>query len=497
MRGSLLGRLAFLAKDTATYGAAASLNRLLTLVTFPLLTRQLSSADFGLLDTINTGVVLLVVLMVFGQDSAVARFLYDFPDDDRENRRQVVSQSFAVQVVVVALAVPLVWIIAAEPIAAQLPHPDARLLVGLALLQAPCFLLVNFSQNILKWTFARQSFFVISVGSTVMTAVALIMAIWWFDVGLVGVLTIYLITRATFGFLGLWFVRDWLVWPTGSALVRRMLLYAAPWGLIAALLNLQPVLERIFVLVSLEAAELGYFAVAAKVAGLLSLPITAFQIAWGPFSLAIHRDPGAARTYQAVLKALTILLLVAVLALTAVAVPLTVLLASEEYQDASRFVFLLAFGLAIAAVGSVTELGISIAKRSDLKLISYGVAAVASILVMQWLIPVLGLWGAVAGALVAQTARMLIDAWMAARVYPLDWGLPRLALAGGVACASGLVHQALGSAPSAYGVSVIPVVGGVLTLLTGWWVVLSASDRVLVAGQLKAWRQRRAEFNAP
>ena len=55
------GRLRFLAKDAAVYGIGGALTKLLSLITFPLLARYFSVQDFGLIDLLNTAVLLLSV----------------------------------------------------------------------------------------------------------------------------------------------------------------------------------------------------------------------------------------------------------------------------------------------------------------------------------------------------------------------------------------------------------------------------------------------------
>ena len=67
-------RFKFLLNDSLVYGLGGALNKVLALFTFPLLARHFSVEQFGVIDLLNTSVVLLVTLLVFGQDSAVARF---------------------------------------------------------------------------------------------------------------------------------------------------------------------------------------------------------------------------------------------------------------------------------------------------------------------------------------------------------------------------------------------------------------------------------------
>ena len=100
-------RLKFLLSDTVVYGLGGALNKVLALFTFPLLARYFGVEQFGVIDLLNTSVVLLVTFLVFGQDSAVARFFYD--DENSIRRRQVVSQSLAFQIIIFFLVIPILW----------------------------------------------------------------------------------------------------------------------------------------------------------------------------------------------------------------------------------------------------------------------------------------------------------------------------------------------------------------------------------------------------
>ena len=103
-----LDRFKFLLNDAVVYGLGGALNKVLTLFTFPLLARHFGVEQFGVIDLLNTSVVLLVTLLVFGQDSAVARFFYD--DENSIRRRQVVSQSLAFQIIIISIVSPFLWL---------------------------------------------------------------------------------------------------------------------------------------------------------------------------------------------------------------------------------------------------------------------------------------------------------------------------------------------------------------------------------------------------
>ncbi len=88
---SIRVRLRFLLRDSAMYGGATSLSKAFALITFPIVARHFSTAEYGALDYFLTLTGLLAVFLIFGQDSAVARYFYEH--EDVRDRRQLISQS--------------------------------------------------------------------------------------------------------------------------------------------------------------------------------------------------------------------------------------------------------------------------------------------------------------------------------------------------------------------------------------------------------------------
>ena len=66
--------LRFLLDDTIVYGGAAAFSKAFSLITFPIIARHFSTEDFGIIDFFAVFASFLGTLLIFGQDSAVARF---------------------------------------------------------------------------------------------------------------------------------------------------------------------------------------------------------------------------------------------------------------------------------------------------------------------------------------------------------------------------------------------------------------------------------------
>lgn len=292
---SLPHRLKFLARDSLLYGGAAAVSKAFALITFPLLARYFSVLDYGTIDYFSVVAALLAVLFIFGQDSAVARFFYEY-SGERE-RRQLISQSLVVQLAGLVAILPVLWMAAGRLSGLLAVSADAELLLKLVLLQVPFLLLINFSKNLLKWTFARTRFLLLSLGATAANLVLLLFAVLVLKIGVAGVFVVFLVVQGTFGLLGLVMIRRWLVVPSGFMYLRQLVPFAVPFGIIGCSAALVPALERGVVSDLLGTHELGLYAAGTKVAMLMAMLVTAFQTAWGPFSLAIYREEGAKRWF--------------------------------------------------------------------------------------------------------------------------------------------------------------------------------------------------------
>jgi len=412
-------RLGFLAKDSLLYGGAAALSRAFSLITFPLLARSFSVAEYGLIDLFVVWAGLLNIFFVFGQDSAVARFYYEYQDDGE--RKQIISQSLVFQICFIVALLPFLWHFSG-PIAAKLTdNADGELFLKIILLQTPFTVLINFSQNLLKWTFAKYKFLALSLGQVCLNLILLSLVLFFLERKIQYILSVYLIVNTVFGIFGLYWIRHFLTFPSGVAKLRQLLPFAIPFGVVCCLAAFVPAIERSLVTQLVGKEELGLYAAGLKVASLIALFIQAFQMAWAPFALSIYKEKDAPQTYSWVLRLFSMSMCILTFCLAAVARPAILFFASERYVQSSLVVFPLTMGFAIESIGWITEIGIGISKKSYLGLYSY-VLFVAATLAGIWLfVPSLGFFGVALGSLLGKAVKAAFQSYLAQKAYPIDW----------------------------------------------------------------------------
>ena len=477
--GTGLGfRLRFLARDTAIYGVASALNKILALFTFPLLARHFSVDDYGTLDLLNTWAVLLTTLLLFGTDSAAARFYYE--EKESEERRQVITQAFVFQILMVAIVVPAGWVMA-EPIAAAfgLPADNGPEWVRLIFAQAPFFLFITYTQGLLKWTFRRRAFLFVSVGSTVATLAGLGLALALGRLTLAGVFEVYLWTRALFGIVGLWLVRDMFALPQGLHKLRVLLPFAIPFAAICMLTAFLPALERLLVGGMLGAAALGYFAAGAKVAMLINLPISALEMSWGPFSLVLREEEDAHHAFNIALKVVCTMLFGAVLFLAGIADFVVRLLGSDRYEGAGVVAFALCMGIALQGIASLTTVGIVFSLKSYLKIYSHVLLVAVALVGIPILASIYGIAGAAWGSMLAMLAKTVFETWLSQRAQRIAWEFRGVVLLGLVTLGVGVLAQVSYGTAMFAGLSLVPLAALPLVPLIGWTLVLSQEERTM------------------
>src|SRR2546429_4411596 len=177
---------------------------------------------------------------------------------------------------------------------------------------------------------------VASIANVLITVAAMVLFVavfQWGAVGLVignftGTLLVYSVLLAyRYEQLGLEFDRG---------LFRKMQHFGMP--LVPAALALWTInfVDREFIVHYKDAAEVGVYSAAVKIAGVVTFMLVAFRTAWPAFAYSIEDDREAKRTYAFVLTYLLTLTSWAALALGALAPWLVRLLTDPRYQPAEQ-----------------------------------------------------------------------------------------------------------------------------------------------------------------
>jgi O-antigen/teichoic acid export membrane protein len=185
-------------------------------------------------------------------------------------------------------------------------------------------------------------------------------------------------------------------------------------------------------LVSVAAAGVLGFGV--RIAQVVALMVTAFQLAWPPFAYAIKEDGEARRVYRAVLTYWMLIASWVVLGLALLRNPIVHLITSNaHFWPAANPMAITAAGIGFYGGYYVVGVAVGRVKQTQYNWIVTGIAAVVSVVLCFPLINRWGPSGAAAATAIAYALMCFLMANRAERVFPVGYEWRRILLLLGVA----------------------------------------------------------------
>ena len=476
---SLRDSLRKLSGETLVYGLGQVSGRAVNLLLVPVLTRVLLKQQFGVAELVTGYSASLLLVLVFGMDGALARFFYQ--QDDRAARVRMTSSSFLFRLITGGTIAALLALFAG-PLAERLMGGGVYAkYLRLGALTLPCTLLVLWCNDVLRVTFQPWKFVALNVSQTVLVGGLTLYLVLVRELGVVGVLYGKLAGDGLAALLGVVLCRHHIRPTFDPAVLRRMLAYGVPLVPVAFAYGVIGSVDRWALQHFATLDEVGTYALAIKFFAVVTMGVSAFQLAFMPFAFARAQDPEAPKLYARVLGLYVAIATAGALACGLLA-PLGIqLLATHDYAAASRPALWLAFAAVAQGAYYVAALGINLSLRNSLLGVSAGGAALLAAVANLTLVPRLGAEGAAIATFAGYTASAVFTYGLAQRVHPLPYRGARLAVLFGAGVAIGAVAVRL--APAG--------VAGV-----GWRVAALAAY-ALLAWKSDVWKDRGAIRHRP
>jgi len=425
------GYLKRLVTSGAAYQAAGLLASLLALVTLPLYTRSLSTADYGYAETLLTFVILGSIVLRAGVGEALVRFWFDDEDHERRIALARATTGFVALGSTLALAAGLLL---SGPLSELLLGTRDRPLMAAGLLGLWAFTNLELAYALLRVEERRRQYLTASLTNVLLTVALTVTLVVGLDQGAVGyVLGNYAASTAVL--LGVWWtLRDRVsLLPAGArARLAAPLAFGLPTVPAEATVFLLNVIDRAYLLRVESPAAAGVYAVAVKLATAVIVAVRAFQAAWPPLAYSVT-DPQEARRLYAFVTTMYVLVTGAtVVALSLLSRQVVELLAGPDFTEAHEALPWLALGWALYGLNLVF---VTIAGRAKVTTRNFpaALAGVAvNVVTMVLLVPPLGVAGAGIALCVAYLVMLVVIHLLTRRLFVVPFERARLALAVGI-----------------------------------------------------------------
>jgi O-antigen/teichoic acid export membrane protein len=414
-----------LSRESFIYGLSAGAAKLIGFILVPLYTRLLTQSDYGYFDLLVTGMAVLSSVVILGMDTSVAMLFYQ--TDDANERRKVTSTVLFFELVLTT-AVAAILFLLAEPLAnVALGNSTYVRQVQLAVLTIPFAVLMTMFLDITRLLRMPPRYLVLAVGNLLVTTVLIIGAVVFLQLGVVGILWATLLGNGVFSLVAWLSTRGQFGWHFSVQILRHLVTLGAPLALASIALWVVGFSNRWFLLhLTSSPEQVAVYALASKLVAPIVLMVTAFQIAWVPFSLSIARNTAALPVYARTVLYLLTATFGVLLVITLWSEPLVRVFSTDAYLPASQIIALVGATSIATGLYFIVSTGLNLAgKTLHVSWITV-VAAAVGIGLNLLLIPSIGVVGAAIAALAAALTPVILIYVIAQRLYRIPYDLIRI-----------------------------------------------------------------------
>lgn len=422
---NLREQLRLLSGDSLIYGGGQALAKAINLALVPVLTRVLLPQQFGVGELVVAYSQSLILVLVFGMDGALVRFLYEQPD--HAARVRMVSSSLRFRLGTGLLAAVVLALAAGSIAEHALGGAVYAKYLRIGAVTLPFTLLTLFWSDVLRVTFQPAKFAALQIVQTVTIGAVTLYLVLVRDLGVAGVLYGRLAGDVMGALLGLVLGRHYLAGGFEGMSLRRMLEYGAPLVPVAFAYGCIGFVDRYTLQKVASLDAVGVYAVAMRFFAVVTMGVSAFQLAFMPFAFARAREPGANEVIVRIASLFVAVASTAALAAGLFAPEALRLLAGADYAGAARPAMWLAFAAVAQGAYYVAALGVSLALRNPLLGLTAGGSALAAWLANLALVPRLGAEGAAIATLIGYASSAALTYVVSQRHWPLPYRPLRLA----------------------------------------------------------------------
>jgi O-antigen/teichoic acid export membrane protein len=413
------------------YALASAFSGGLNLILLPVYARNLSPAEYGVLELLmlfGTLVNLTVGLEVL---QGVARF---FPEASDDNERASIASSalwFSCAAYSLFAIVALAGGDSFSKIVVGMDGFDAAWRV--AVFATVALGLYNLARNQLRFQLRPVSYALANLAGGSVTLVLAPVLIQYGVSGALSAQAVGSLVGVTYAFFA---SRAVYRLSLDAPKLLEMLRFSSPLVFSSAGVWLALYVDRLMINALLGAQEVGVYAVAYRVATVVSILIAGFQGALTPLVYAHHQEPETPFKLARIFVQFAAPALSVVLALGLFSREIVTLVATPEYARAAGLILPLTAAVVCSGV-YVFAVGLGVAKRTVLlALVNLGAAGLNLTLNLWW-IPVFGLMGSALATLTSALVGTGLQFILGQRFYPVPY--PWLPLGMTAACVAVVV----------------------------------------------------------
>lgn len=389
----MFSQLKRLGADSLLYAFMNVGTKLIAFILFPLYAHYLDdTSQIGLLQLVDTNVSMLTFLVIFGTDSALAYYYFEYKD--KETREKYVRSVMTFRLSMVILLF-VVFLIGGEWLSSILLDTEGYSQLFYIALGTLCLdTIVTLVLTILRYEFHTKRVVATTVGKMLLIAIVSILFLMFVWTSLEGILLARLISVGIIVLVLIRPVRVYLRPLFDWNILKKILVYAAP--LVPASLAFWIIANanNYFLTAYATISDVGIYGTAIKFATFITLLTSGIQLAWRPFSMSLKDKESSPKLFSTLYAAFLLIGSLGVL-LLATAMPWIIMVMPEKFRIAFQYVAPISIATFLSFYYMIVSTGIFYTKQTKHISIAFGIAAVVSLILNFIFVPIFSIWGTV------------------------------------------------------------------------------------------------------
>ena len=412
-------------QHSAIYSLSTSVQRLQGLIMTPIYTSTIYLSDtsqysnYGL---IYTFIAFMNFVYLLGMDAAFLRYFFL----GKADRKTVLSSTLGVLFISGISASIILFLFAGQIAELFLFNRDLSRLVELAAIILFLDSIGNIPFLILRAEERAVAFTVFRMIRFTMELLLNLLFVVYLKMGVLGILYANILAAFLNLLMMFPFTLKYVSWSFDRPLLSEMLRFGLPFLPNGVAFMVIEMIDRFLVTNFLGKEVLAFYHANYKFATVLLLFIVGFRNAWQPFFLRTSKQPEAPVVFSRIFSYYLFIAGAVVVLMTLFVRPVLTFhyldkfyLLGQNYWQGIEFIPWIILAYFFFGIYIIFTPAFFIHKKSQLMVLFTGAGAIINVLVNLWLLPLIGIWGAVVATVLAYLVMAVSIFVIAQRIYPV------------------------------------------------------------------------------
>ncbi len=407
-----------LVKSFFAYGLTSGLSKFISLLLIPIYTRYFTPAQYGIIDLIQS---VLVIVMIFGLlqlETSIQRYYYEVKN---EEKKEYASTIFWTVTGLSFLLMFVVFVFASQLSLLMFDTDKYANIIRIASVIIPLSNASTISFIVIRYMKKPMLFGVITLLQIIFSASSTIIFVLIFDLGIISVFYGQIVGLLVVNAIQLIFLRHFYKLFWDYTLFKKMLDFALPQfpARIGSTSNVY--INRFFMIGMLSTTAIGIFSVALKFASIMGLFLSAFSMAWVPFMYETLNQDNHKEVFANVFKYVCLFVFLLVTGLSFFSKEIIQIFTTPKYYEAYYLLGGLGLYNGLFMIKDVVDLGPRITKKTVYITYVYVLSSILNIALLYAGIKLFDLQGVVWALIFTNLGLIALSWYFSNKLYPIAY----------------------------------------------------------------------------